>query len=108
MLPRDQTKPSAEVASFAKVSPEPIAATIAVEMIGPTPGTVIRRLHSALRLAIALISEDSALIAAVEVAPILGSPRMISIIRGKSLSLAARIRRSSKRKPPILVARAPF
>src|SRR6516162_11944713 len=40
---RYQPKPGAEVAAFREASPVPIAATTALEMIGPTPGTVITR-----------------------------------------------------------------
>jgi hypothetical protein len=42
----------------------PTAAIIAVEMIGPTPGTVIRHLQSALRLAVAKTAEEAALMIA--------------------------------------------
>src|SRR4029077_19179656 len=41
-----------------KLSPVPIAATMALEMIGPMPGTLIRRSHPASRLASSSISLD--------------------------------------------------
>jgi hypothetical protein len=40
---RHEPEPGAEVAAFRESSPVPIAATIALEMIGPMPGTVINR-----------------------------------------------------------------
>ena len=43
-LLRDEAKPGAEVAApLEKASPVPMAATVALEMMGPMPGTVIRR-----------------------------------------------------------------
>jgi hypothetical protein len=41
-----------------RLSPVPIAATMALEMIGPMPGTLIRRSHPASRLASSSISLD--------------------------------------------------
>jgi hypothetical protein len=40
---RYQPKPGAEVRPLENASPVPIAATIALEVIGPMPGTVISR-----------------------------------------------------------------
>src|ERR1035437_919284 len=54
------TKPSQAAKSrpLVKASPVPIAATIALEMIGPMPGTLISRSQPASRRAMASISPD--------------------------------------------------
>jgi hypothetical protein len=54
----DESQPGGEVAAFVNASPAPIAATVALEMIGPIPGTLINRSQPASRRARTSISLD--------------------------------------------------
>ena len=57
-LLRYKAQPSGKVAAFRERSPVPIAATIALEMIGPMPGTLTSRSQPASCRASAVISPD--------------------------------------------------
>src|SRR5262245_42787818 len=68
------TSPSQAAKSrpFVNASPVPIAATIALEMIGPIPGTLIKRSQPASRRARTSISLDKLPIPLIEPAPVAG------------------------------------
>src|SRR5215470_20198682 len=57
-LPRHQSEQAPKSRPLENTAPLPIAATIALEMIGPMPGTVINRLHPGSWLATIWISPD--------------------------------------------------
>src|ERR1700704_6618459 len=82
-----------------KLSPVPIAATMALEMIGPMPGTLIRRSHPASRLASSSISLDKTSMRSSSRCQSEASPSMTRTMRGESTSGGvARMRGSSTRR----------
>ena len=82
-----------------KPSPVPIAATMALEMIGPMPGTLISRSHPASRLASSSISPDKPSMRSSSRRQSEASSSMTRTMRGESTSGGvARMRGSSARK----------
>src|SRR6516164_4799726 len=69
-----------------KPSPVPIAATIALEMIGLIPGTLIKRSHAASCLASSSISSDTLPIRASSWHQSAASSSIIRTMRGESTS----------------------
>jgi hypothetical protein len=71
---------------LSKASPVPIAATMALEMIGPLPGMLISRSHPASRFASSSISLDSPSIRSSSRRKSTASASMIRSMRGESVS----------------------
>src|SRR5215467_10956491 len=91
---------NAQIAIAAQnASPVPIAATIALEMIGPMPGTLTNRSQPASCRARAVISPDKQSIRSSSLRQSSANPSMMRTMRGDSTSGGAvRIRGNSARK----------
>src|SRR6516164_5508248 len=94
-----KTSQAAKSRPFENASPVPIAATIALEMIGPMPGTLTNRSQPASCRARAVISPDKQSIRSSSRRQSSANPPMMRTMRGDSTSGgAARMRGNSARK----------